>query len=248
MQLERHDAVAVIRIDTGRANAINPSWLERMNALLDEVAASDARALVITGHGNAFSAGLDLPALLALDHPAMQAFIGRFSDTMLRIFDCPLPVVAAINGHAIAGGCVLALQADCRYITDRDCKIGLNEVPIGLGLPTVVVETLRCQVPPASLLPIALEGRLLSPREALELDLVHNVLPDNRLFAHALERAKALAELPPEAFAGVKASLRRPASEAVARDRERDAARWAATWFSPTAQARIAAAVARLKK
>ncbi len=248
MRIERKDAVALLRIETGRANAIGPAWLDGMNAELDALAASDARALVITGYGNFFSAGLDLPSLLPLDQPAMQAFIGRFNDTMLRLFDLTLPVVAAINGHAVAGGCVLALQADWRLMADGDGRIGLNEVPLGIGLPAVVVETLRCQVPASSLLPIALEGRLLSPHEAMELDLVRQVLPAERLLDTALEKATALASLPSAAFAQVKRSLRRPISAAITAQNAHDASRWTETWFSESGQSRIRAAVARLKK
>jgi enoyl-CoA hydratase len=248
MKIERHDAVALLRIETGRANAIGPAWLDGMNAQLDALAGSDAKALVITGYDRFFSAGLDLPSLIPLDQPAMQTFIQNFSDTMLRLFDLRLPVVAAVNGHAVAGGCVLALQADYRMMADGDGKIGLNEVPLGIGLPAVVVETLRCQVPAASLMPIALEGRLHSPHEALELDLVHQVVAPEALLPTALEKAASLAALPSAAYAQVKRSLRRPVSRAIVDQNAHDSARWTETWFTEAGQARIKAAVARLKK
>jgi enoyl-CoA hydratase len=246
MKIERHDSVALLRIETGRANAIGPAWLDGMNAQLD--ALGDARALVITGYDRFFSAGLDLPSLIALSQPEMQAFIQKFSDTMLRLFDLRVPVVAAVNGHAVAGGCVLALQADYRFMAHGDGRIGLNEVPLGIGLPAVVIETLRCQVPASSLMPIALEGRLLSPHEAHELDLVHQVLAPESLLPSALEKAASLAALPAAAFAQVKRSLRRPVSRAIADQNAHDSARWTETWFTEAGQARIKAAVAKLKK
>src|SRR5476649_2755845 len=105
MELHRDGEVAILRIQAGKANAINAPFLERLAALTSDL--GDARALVITGHHGFFSAGLDLPALLTLDRPSMQTFIESFGAGMQRIFDLPLPVVAAVNGHAIAGGCVL---------------------------------------------------------------------------------------------------------------------------------------------
>src|SRR5437588_607334 len=163
MQLERIGEAVLLRMRAGKANAMGPAWLERMEALLDEALAARARALVITGYEAFFSAGLDLPTLDGLDDRAMGSFMSGFSRTMLRIFELPMPVVAAVNGHAIAGGCVLALQADVRIGAASDFRMGLNEVQLGIGLPAVVLEALRAQVPAASLLPIALEGRLFSP-------------------------------------------------------------------------------------
>src|SRR5712692_3958776 len=215
MQLERVGEAMVLRMRAGKANAIGPAWLQRMYSLLDDVLAARARALVITGYEGFFSAGLDLPALDALDERAMGSFMSGFSRTMLRIFELPLPVVAAVNGHAIAGGCVLALQADVRIAADRDLRIGLNETQLGIGLPAIVLETLRFQVPGTSLAPIALEGRLFSPREALQLGLVHEVVPEAELLDRAMQRAKALAALPPYGVRQVKAALRRPVADAV---------------------------------
>src|SRR5690348_1302157 len=153
MQLERVGEAVVLRMRAGKANAMNPAFFASMESLLDETLASKARALVITGYEGFFSAGLDLPTLDALDDAQMGSFMSGFSRTMLRIFELPLPVVAAVNGHAIAGGCVLALQADVRIGATSEFRIGLNEVQLGIGLPYLVLETLRAQVPPPSLLP-----------------------------------------------------------------------------------------------
>lgn len=181
MRIERVNEVALLRMEAGKANAIGPTFLHALEALLDEVQASGARALVLTGYDRYFSAGLDLPSLVSLDRPALAEFIGAFGRTMLRLFALPLPLVAAINGHAVAGGCVIALQADHRIMADRDCRIGLNEAQLGLGLPSVVTETLRSQVPAWALRPIALEGRLFAPHEARGLELVNEVVPEREL-------------------------------------------------------------------
>ncbi len=247
MQLELQEQVALVRMDAGKANAISPAFLDAMNRLLDEIERSPAQAIVLTGTGKAFSAGLALPLLIELDRPHMTTFIDSFNRTMVRLFDVTRPMVAAVNGHAIAGGCVLAMQADYRLITDAPCKIGLNEVVLGIGLPTVVVETLRCQVPPASLLPIALEGRLFAPAEALALGLVHEVVPEARLLERAMEKARELAALPASAVRQVKASLRSHVSGVVHRASADDTRGWVQTWFSDEGQQRLRAAVARLK-
>ncbi|MGE5048736.1 MAG: enoyl-CoA hydratase/isomerase family protein, partial [Deltaproteobacteria bacterium] len=103
MRVERSGQVAVLRLENGKANSISPSFLERLQRLLGEI--GDARAAVMIGQGSAFSAGLDLPALVALDRAAMRSFILGFDEVMLRVFELPVPLVAAVNGHAVAGGC-----------------------------------------------------------------------------------------------------------------------------------------------
>ena len=248
MQLETSGQVAVLPMRAGKANAIGTAFLDRLSAQLDAVESSGAAALVLTGEGRAFSAGLDLVEVTALDRPGLERFIRRFSEVMLRVFSLPLPVVAAINGHAIAGGCVLALQADVRIAAGGDFRIGLNEVQLGLGLPALVMETLRCQVPQVALGPVALEGRLLSPEEARALGLVEAVVPPEDLLAEARARAATLAALPAPAFGQIKRALRAPAADAIRRVEREDARRWVDTAFSGPARERLAEVVARLAR
>jgi enoyl-CoA hydratase len=246
MRVERSGEVAVLRLENGKANSISPVFLERLQRLLGEI--GDARAAVMIGQGSAFSAGLDLPALVGLDRPAMRSFILGFDEVMLRVFELAVPVVAAVNGHAVAGGCVLALQADVRIGADREARIGLNETQLGIGLPAVVLETLRAQVPGPSLAAVALEGRLVSPREALQLGLLHEVVPEAELLPRALARAAALAALPPAGVRMVKASLRRAAAAAARAAEESEAERWLDTWFAEESRGKLREAVARLKR
>jgi enoyl-CoA hydratase len=248
MELEQHGEAAILRMKAGKANAINPAFLARLGALLDEAQALGVRALVVTGYEQFFCAGLDLPHLLPLGRAEIGAFMDEFRAAMLRLFLLPLPVVAAINGHAVAGGCVIALQADVRIMAEGKGRIGLAEVPLGLGLPPVVVETLRAQVPQASLVPIALEGRMLLAGEAQQLGLVQEVAEPDKLIARALEKAKSLAALPADPVAQVKGALRRPAADAVRASSAGDSGRWLDLWFSPRGQESLRAAVARLQR
>ena len=242
------DDVAILRVQGGKANAMDAALLDMIERLVDEFAAGPARAAVLTGYERFFSAGLALPSLMDLDRATMRRFIGRFTDVMVRVFSCPKPIVAAINGHAIAGGCVLALQCDWRVLVRDDVKIGLNETQLGIGLPSAVLEPLRLQLPPGSLVPIAYEGKLFTPAEALELGLVDELAPARDLEPRALVRARALAAVPSAAVAQVKLGLRRATIETMRRYGDEEAERWLDTWFSPPAQARLAQAVAQLRR
>jgi enoyl-CoA hydratase len=247
MELERIDDVALIRLRGGKANAMTRDMLVRLEQLVGEAQASGAGAVAITGYDRFFSAGLAMPALIDLPRAEMREFIDLFGRVMLGIFMAPIPIVAAVNGHAIAGGCVLALQCDVRLMSDADLKIGLNEVQLGIGLPSSVIEPLRLQVPAASLAPIALEGRLFTPAEAQRLGLVDEVVPAERLLDAALARARALAQLPRGPLAQVKLALRRGALEAAQRHGGEERERWLDCWFAPDGQTRLRAAIARLK-
>jgi len=242
MHLESHGEIALLRMNAGKANAIHVPVLEQLDARLDAV---DAPALVLTGYDRFFCAGLDLPALVDLDRDAMRGLMETFERVFLRLFRMPIPVVAAINGHAIAGGCVLALQADYRVMREGDYRIGLNETALAVGLPALVVETLRFHVPAKSYVQVALRGRLFAPAKARRLGLVDEVVADPE--ARALNRARKLASVPGPGFANVKGSLR---ALAVARIEEANPAareRWLDTWFSPEARELVRDMVTRLQ-
>lgn len=247
------DATQVLRLSGGKANAMDGALLDGIERWFDDFERGPARAAVITGYELFFSAGLALPVLIDLDRAAMRAFIGHFARAMTRVLACEKPIVAAINGHAIAGGCVLALMCDWRICVDDGgggggVKIGLNETQLGIGLPAIVIEPLRAQLPPASLVPVALEGRVFAPREARELGLVHELAPAGELAARAEAKARALAAPPPAAVAQVKRALRGPILETIARTAAAETERWLDTWFLPGAQARLRAAVAALAR
>jgi enoyl-CoA hydratase/carnithine racemase len=237
----------VLQLAGGKANAMTPELLETIERMIDGFERSPAAAAVLTGHERSFSAGLALTHIIDLDLVELRRFIELFSRVMTRVFACPKPIVAAINGHAIAGGCVLALMCDWRIAADEPAlRIGLNETQLGIGLPAIVIEGLRAAVPPASMVPIAIEGALFGPIQAHELGLVHELAPAAELIARATAKAGALGSLPPAAVAQVKRALRAASLDIVARTSEQDIARWLETWFSPEAQARLRAAVARL--
>lgn len=246
MRIERDGEVAIVQLEAGRANAMNVQFLDRLAQLMDE--AASAKAVVLTGQDKFFAAGLDLPSIVDLDRPTMRGFMARFDEALLKVFELPVPVVAAINGHAVAGGYVLALQADLRIAVDRDgVRIGLNEAQLGLGLPAIVIEPLRAHVPANSWPRVALAGELFNPREALGLGLVHDLACEGELLPKALFRAKALAALPGAGIAHVKAALRRPVAALVRANADAEAERWLDTWFAPETQTVLRATVAKLK-
>jgi enoyl-CoA hydratase len=249
------DGVALLELRGGKANAMNEELFDTIERLVDDFERAPERAAVLTGYDRFFSAGLALPQLLPLDRAAMHPFIERFSRAMMRVYACEKPIVAAVNGHAIAGGCVLAIMCDVRVsvqdVTAGDgaaFRIGLNEAQLGIGLPAIVLEPLRATVPATSFAAVALEGRLFTPLEAQRVGLVDEVVATAAdLLPAARRRAAAIAARPAAGVAQIKRALRAPVIEAVRRTAAVETERWLDTWFSADARERLSAAVAKIK-
>ena len=178
---------------------------ELMQRLIAEFEAAAGDPVLLTGDGDAFSAGLNLKELLELDLDGMRAFLERLAKLSALVFDYPGPVVACVNGHAIAGGCVLALCCDWRVGTSApSARIGLNEVALGLRFPQRLLRMLRHQLP--RLEHVVLDAGLFAPEDALRLGLLDEVADDPLIVAH--ERLSARAKHPADAYAAAKAALR----------------------------------------
>lgn len=244
-----HDAVAVIELTCGKANALNAASLGAIGQSLAEVARAGAGAVVLTGYDRFFSAGLDLVTLYELPRPAMDAFMREFDRVMLEVFAFPQPVVAAVTGHAVAGGCILALACDARISVAEGVRIGLNEVRLGVPFPASALEIARHAVPGPDLAAVLYGGELYAPREALARGLV-TALAAGLAPGDALGEARALAarwaKAPPGTLATVKASVRAPALQAARARLDEVREAFVDAWFSPEARRRIGEARTRL--
>ncbi|CAN5903623.1 enoyl-CoA hydratase/isomerase family protein [soil metagenome] len=252
IELRRVEPVTVMTLCAGKANAFDLTLLDALTRTIDRVVADGAQALVITGTGNALSGGLALPSLIDLDRAGVRTLITAFGTAMRRVLEAPIPVIAGINGNAIAGGCVLALMCAERIMLSHGAKgppkIGLNEAQLGLGLPAIVLELVRHRVPATSHVRVMLEGRLFEPTEALAIGLVDAVIAPDQFEAHALARSTVLASSERTAFAQIKRAMLRPAIEAITRTDADETEAWLDTWFSDESQRRMRATVARITK
>ena len=244
ISVDEREGIAVLRMDDGKANAMRAAFFEDLDRSLDLI---DGAPFLLTGFGKFFSAGLDLPALLPLGRTEIASLLEGLHEVFLRIYLWPAPVVAAINGHAIAGGCILALQSDRRLMSEGSFKIGINETALGVGVPAVALETFRSQLGTRRLERLALDGALLSPGEARQAGLVDEVTAPGDLFDRSLAEAARLSTVPRAAFVQAKSLLRRPFAELVRAHRSEDAHGWLDIWFSEATQARLREVVARLK-
>jgi enoyl-CoA hydratase len=175
--IEHHDGVATVTMNTNKANAQNPSFFRDMHAALDRLEHElPQAALVLTGQGSVFSAGLDFdyhfPLFATMSRTAVREWFDEYRATNLRLFTFPRPKVAAINGHAYAGGLITALACDYRVAVDT-AQFSLNEVPIGIPMPSVYIEMMRHAIGPMPTSLLTLSGIVIDTAEAYRLGLVH---------------------------------------------------------------------------
>ena len=200
------DAVALISLDDGKANALSPSVIEALHRALDQ-AEKDASAVVIAGRPGRFSGGFDL-SIMTRDADSARDLVITGAQLLLRVYTFSLPVVVACTGHAVAAGALMLLSADRRVGAAGQFKIGLNEVGIGMRLPIFALELARDRLAKEALVEATMEARLYTPDEAVEAGYLDRVVDGEDLLSCALEEAGRLASLSGPAYGLSKKLLR----------------------------------------
>lgn len=231
-------AVRVVLEGPGK-NALST---QLMSKALDEVNAAGDRPLLLTGAGDAFSAGLNLKELATLDLAGMARFLGLLADLVRALYLHPAPTVALINGHAIAGGSILALTCDLRVArAEPSIRIGLNETALGLEFPPAILRLVRARVSPHAIDRVVLEAALHPPEEAARLGLIDEVSTDAEGTAAA--RLATLSGHPRPTYAAAKKALRTGLLDETEEEAKRFRDVLLPLWASDEAKMRIATAL-----
>ncbi|HEX7832838.1 MAG TPA: enoyl-CoA hydratase/isomerase family protein [Thermoanaerobaculia bacterium] len=206
------DSVATLRLNYGKASALDIELVDAIALAVAENAADDnVRAVILTGTGSIFSAGVDLFRLTSAGREYAERFLPALSRMLLDLFAFPKPLIVAVNGHAIAGGCLFALAGDYRLMAQGNGRIGIPELLVGVAFPPSVIEAVRFALPPQQLQSLLYTGKTVLPDEALQRGIVDEVVDAATLPARAEEMARHFASLPPRAFALAKKQLRETA-------------------------------------
>jgi enoyl-CoA hydratase len=219
IERSQHEGILTLRLAHGKVSAIDVELLDALLRELDGVA-DDVRALIMTGSGSNFSAGVDLFRLTQEGADYVRRFLPLLSRFVRTLFTFPRPVVAAVNGHAIAGGCVIVLACDFRLMAEGAGKIGVPELLVGVPFPAAALEIVRFAVPQEKVQSLLYTGRTLPSQEALTAGLVDEVVAPDDLLARAQEIARQLALIPTQVYRLTKQSLRAEALERIERTSE----------------------------
>ena len=240
--------VLEIRLARPPVNAFNDAMLAAIRDALAAATRGPARALVVSGRPGMFSAGLDVPSLLAKNPAEMHVFWRLFFDVQRQLASCPLPIACAITGHSPAGGAVLAMYCDYRVMAQGAFKIGLNEVAVGIHPGPVIYGVLRRVVGARRAELLLASARMLTPDEALAIGLVDELAAPEEVVDRAIAWAQNLARLPAAALAATRALARADLIEIVRTAGIEGEDPLERHWFEPETQAALRAMVARLKK
>ena len=212
--LEIDGGIATLTLGRGKVNALDEATVEELAGRVPLLAADErVRGVVLTGRDSFFSFGFDVPQLLPYTREEFTRFLGRFTSLYTELFVFPKPLVAALNGHAIAGGCMLALTCDKRLMAEGRNLISLNEITFGASLLAGSVEMLMSLVGRKNSEQILLSGAMFDPQEAHELGLVDQVIAADELIPAARAVCRDLAAADPAAFDSIKRLLRAPIAE-----------------------------------
>lgn len=240
--------VRFLRLNRPPVNALDPELIAFLRAAVETAPRDGARALVLSGTPGRFSGGLDVPVLLDLDRQALRATWEDFFDLMAGLASSPIPVAAALTGHAPAGGTVLALFCDYRILADGAFKVGLNEVRVGLPLPRPIYLAFERLLGARVAERMAVEGTLIAPPAALEIGLVDELAPGDEVEARAEAWCQRMLELPQGAFGITRRQARKPLTSffATGEERAREIETLLDAWFGAECQQTLRAMLAAL--
>ena len=242
LELETPDELLVVRLNRPPANALVAELLEEGCALIEELRPDPPRAVVITGAGEFFSGGVDLKVAPSLSTVEQSRMVAGINELFAAWYGLWRPVVAAVNGHAVAGGLILALCADHR-IGAEGATYGLTEARVGIPYPAAAMGVVKAELGPGVTRRLVLGAELIESELAREWGLLDELIPAERVVERALDVARELSALPPQTYAEVKQQLRGATLEAIRAAVERDS--MGTAWLHAETQAAAEATLRR---
>ncbi|MFN8547043.1 MAG: enoyl-CoA hydratase-related protein [Candidatus Eisenbacteria bacterium] len=243
LTIDRENGIALLRLQHGKANLMDLELCQALESALQELADDDSRAVVLTATGSIFSAGVDLKRLVEGGAKYSDRFVRALSEVLEALFAFEKPLVAAINGHAIAGGMVMAAAADWRAMAQGPFRLGVPELAVGVPFPPAAIELIRFALPPTHWTEFILECGLVDADAGVDRGFLQAALPPDDLLPAALLKAERLAAPSPDRFAFTKRQLRGPALAHLRAERLRLDAEIAHLWRSPDTMRAVSAYV-----
>ena len=229
----KENGIATLLLNRGKVNALNESLIEQLHSDLRKLEKDEAtRVVLLKGEGKFFSFGFDVPELLAYPRDEFVEFLRKFTDLYLYLFLYPKPTIAVINGHAIAGGCMLATACDFRLMVSGKARISLNEISFGASVTAGAVEMLEYCVGHREAQSILFSGAMYSAEEAYELGLIDRIAEDGELVEISKAVAQYFINTDLVAFASIKRLIKGPSAERM-HEREPDSIHeFVEIWYS----------------
>ena len=229
------DQLAIITLDRNKSNALNREMITELNDMMVNIS-SDANigGVIVTGKEHFFSAGLDLIELYSYSEEEAESFWHLFLKFTANIIAFKKPLIAAINGHSPAGGCVIALACDYRIMAEGQYIIGLNEVPVGIIVPDSIFSLYSFWIGQAQATRSLLEGKLFSPEEALAVGLVDELVNPASILTAAERKIRKYMAMERNTWQQSKLNIRKGLIRATSADQSEALTVMLAQWWSPS--------------
>ena len=244
---EIQNNIAVCSLNRGVTNALNANMIHLINDELDKVETiQDVHGVILTSSNSKFySIGLDLPELFPLTREEFTNFFQNFSQLCVKILSFPKPVIAVINGHTIAGGCILALACDYRLVKEGNVKMGLNEIKLGVPVPYIAECILKDLIGIYQTRYVSETGEFFSPEKLLAIGLIDEVVPEDTLQDHAIVKINKIANHSLEAYSKIKEIRNEQILERFEKNNQRTTKEFVKLWYSPIARKRLKEAMTK---
>jgi enoyl-CoA hydratase/carnithine racemase len=250
IQTEIKEKVIVLKFSRGVTNAINLSLVKELSESIKRATESkDIQGIVLTGSNNKFfSIGFDIPGLYDLSKEDFSVFYKSFNKVCIDLYTVPIPTIVAITGHATAGGCILALCCDYRFISKGRKLMGMNEIKLGVPIPYPVDCILRQTVDAYTALEIVSTGDFFLPDVLLRMGMVDEVLPLEEVFPKSIEKVKVLGKSLSESYGMNKQKRVEPVKAEILEYLEEKEERFINLWYSENVRELLKAAMEKFTK
>ncbi len=247
LEITYKDEYAIVKMNRGKVNAINFEMVQELRDTFHEMEEdTNVKGVILTGQPHYFSAGLDLIELLQYDKSKIRDFFTSFSALYLELVQFRKPFISAISGHSPAGGCVLAITSDNRYMADSDTYvIGLNEVAVHIQISQNLTEVYAFWMGEGLASRYILEGKLLTAKEALAAGLVDELVPLEDVLERAEKQIKVYMRADQEILINTKRKLRKHLLDKLDLNAENSLKEASELWWKPEIRAKMKAYVAR---
>jgi len=225
--------IATVVLNRGKVNALTEELVDELKNSFQELSINQrVKAVILTGTGKFFSFGFDIPHFLGHSKDQFTRYLTKFTDFYTDLFVFPKPVIAALNGHTIAGGCMIATACDYRIMVTGKAKISLNEITFGSSVFAGSVEMLKACVGHRKAESILCSGAMYSAEQALDLGLIHQIASEQDLLPHSERIAEDFASRDNRAFQSIKHLLRRPIAEEMKKSEKASVLEFVDIWYS----------------
>lgn len=235
IKVQTNEHITYLGLDRGKSNAMHLEMILELTGELEKAKDNPAvEAIILHGKEGFFSSGLDLITLYQYDEEQINALWDAFIDLIYSLAAFPKPAIASITGHAPAGGCVLAICCDYRIMAEGDFIIGLNEVPVGLIVPSSIFNLYSLWLGQAQAYRYLLDGKLFSPTEGLQSGLIDELVPADRIQTAAARKAKSWTQLERHAWGTTKLNIRKNLLQHIEENKAETLQQVVMQWWKPS--------------